>query len=168
MKQNRIKLLLKLDSSQTHLKNLRKHLEDVPAEKERETLLKQLKDDKADAETLQKVKVSMEEQLKEKNNQLNGLNNELDSKNSARLKKYRDVHVRHAQVNSYIDMFDEVVANIRVGIAEKERYIALCLDYLLEKTSEDDVDEVDDNSVQTENLTDEFKILRSKLSRVKT
>lgn len=168
MKQQRLNLLMQLDSNKAHKKTLRGHLEDVPVEKERHTLLKQVKDDKADAEALQKVKINLEEQLQEKNEQLNGLNQELDSKNSARLKKYRDVHVRHAQVNSYIEMFDEVSGNVKNGIADKEKAIALALEHMLEKMVEVNFEEVDEleNDTQPENLIDEYRILSSRLARV--
>lgn len=112
----------------------------------------------------------MEEQLREKIEHLNGLEQELDSKNSVRLKKYRDVHVRHAQVNNYIDMFDQMTINLKTSIMEKQKIIARCLDFLLEKAVEENFEEVDNlqNKLSAGNLIDEFKILSSRLTRVST
>lgn len=128
----------------------------------------QVKEDKADAEVLQKMNANLEEQLREKNEHLVGLEQELDSKNSMRLKKYRDVHVRHAQVNNYIEMFDEMVASVRANINEKQLTTVRCLDFLLEKTVEDNFEEVD--NLQSElfsgSLSDDFKLLNSRLARV--
>lgn len=128
-----------------------------------------MKDDKADAEALQKMKISLEEHLREKIEHLNGLEQELDSKNSVRLKKYRDVHVRHAQVNNYIDMFDQMASNVRMNIEEKQKIIARCLDFLLEKAVEENFEEVDNlqSELSSGSLSDEFKLLNSRLIRVK-
>lgn len=127
-----------------------------------------MKDDKTDAEALQKMKTTLEEQLREKTEHLNGLEQELDSKNSVRLKKYRDVHIRHAQVNNYIDMFDQVASNVRGNIDEKQKVIARCLDFLLEKAVEENFEEVDNlqSELASGSLTDEFKLLNSRLTRV--
>lgn len=157
-----------MDASKAHKRTLRGRLEDIPLELERNNLLKKVKEDKIDTEALQKVKANLEEQLQEKNEQLNGLNQELDSKNSARLKKYRDVHVRHAQVNNYIEKFDDVATSVRSGIAEKEKEIAQALEYLAEKMTEDNFQEIDEleNDTQPENLIDQYKIFTARLARV--
>lgn len=129
----------------------------------------QVKDDKADTEALQKMKIHLQEQLQEKIEHLNGLEQELDSKNSLRLKKYRDVHVRHAQVNNYIDMFDEMTANLKSNIEDKQKVIARCLDFLLEKVVEENFEEVDNlqSEFSSGSLIDEYKLLNSRLTRVK-
>lgn len=128
-----------------------------------------MKENKADAEALQKMKTTLEEQLREKTEHLNGLEQELDTKNSVRLKKYRDVHVRHAQVNNYINMFDQMTANLKASIREKENIIARCLDFSLEKVVAENFEEVDNlqSELTSGSLADEFKLLNSRLSRVK-
>lgn len=129
----------------------------------------QVKDDKADSEVLQKLKTNLEEQLQHKSEQLTGLEEELDSKNSTRLKKYKDVHVRHAQVNNYIEMFDEVVSNVRGNLNDKEKQLVVALDHLLETTANDSIEEIDDlqSKIMPENVTEEFKMLTSRIARVR-
>lgn len=115
------------------------------------------------------MKISLEEQLREKSDHLNGLEQELDSKNSVRLKKYRDVHVRHAQVNNYINMFDQMKANLIANIEEKQVVITRCLDFSLEKAVEENFEEMDNlqSEISSGNITEQFKILNSRLMRVK-
>lgn len=117
---------------------------------------------------MQKIKANLEEQLQNKSEHLNGLEEELDTKNSTRLKKYRDVHIRHAQVNNYIDMFDEVVSNVRGNLSDKEKELVAGLDHLLETTANEGIGEIDDfqSKLMPDNVADEFKILTSRLARV--
>lgn len=162
-RQEKLKLLFELSSKNEHRKNLEGHLETVPVEKEREQLLLQVKNDKADIDALLKMKQNLEEQLEEKRNQLNGIEQELDSKNSQKLKKYRDVHTRHAQVNAYIESYQQVTSSVMENINEKEKIIEKALDYLLQR-SDDNFDELTEFEA-TANPTDDYKLVISRLSK---
>lgn len=66
-------------------------------------------------------------------------------------------------------MFDQMTANLKTSMAEKQKIIAKCLDFLLEKAVEDNFEEVDNlqSELTSGSLQDEFRLLNSRLARVR-
>lgn len=139
---------------------------------QREVLLQQVKTDKADIDTLVKVKKSLEEDLEAKRTRLAELESELDVKDNARLKKHKELRERGEHMRSFIASFDEKYNGAKEKIEENQEKILIALEYLSENITDLDLNDLDnvqyelDQQGSLEGWNNKYSLLFSQVTRV--
>ncbi|GJQ74954.1 hypothetical protein Trydic_g9580 [Trypoxylus dichotomus] len=110
-------------------------------DQQREALLQQVKQDKADIEVLQKMKVKLEEEAKFKSEKLAELERELDGKDNARLKKHKELRERGEHMDAFIASFDEKSTTVKNKIDSARSQIVFALEHMADGLAELDLEE---------------------------
>ncbi|KAK9694094.1 hypothetical protein QE152_g33754 [Popillia japonica] len=118
-KQEIVQLLQTLQRLESQKSELAAFIENtLTPSQQREALLQQVKQDKADIEVLQKMKLKLEEETKFKTERLAELEREMDGKDNARLKKHKELRERGEHMDAFIASFDEKSATIKEHMAD--------------------------------------------------
>ncbi|XP_065158402.1 intraflagellar transport protein 74 homolog [Atheta coriaria] len=142
----------------------------TPAQ-QREKLLEQVKQDKADIESLLKVKTSVEEELSNNETRLGELEHELDGKDNARLKKHKELRERGEHMEKFISEYEIKSVDLKTKIQSLNQEIGIALEHMSENLAEVNLKELDVKFNTSEHNTlegwsNKYKLLTTQITRI--
>ncbi|XP_022904400.2 intraflagellar transport protein 74 homolog [Onthophagus taurus] len=134
-----IQTIRNLEHQEEELQNFLSNTQ-TPAQ-QRETLLQQVKQDKADIETLQKLLETLEQEIVQMEEKIAEINKELENKDSARLKKHKELREREAHMDAFIETYDEKVSTAKEKLTQANDTVIYLLDQMVENLAEFNIEE---------------------------
>lgn len=113
----------------------------------------------------------MEQEVNLKNEKLIELQDELNEKNTVRLKKHKELRDRDEHMSKFITSFGEKSFSIREKIYDVQEKILRALDHITNSVAYLNFEELDNvqsnlNQTSLEGLSTQFSFLTSRLQRV--